>query len=138
MEQADSGPGPDGEAAWIPGHRTYPALGAGSPARPGGAVVTGSDGAAHGTRTPGFCETRILVRAPRSCLGRTPGSGVSAPREARGGKMVRCARRITSSGDSPAQGVSTPLLWGQGAAQAGGATCPASVSLVLCVCRTVA
>lgn len=52
----------------------------------GGAVVTGSDGAGHGTRTPGFCETRILVRAPRSCLGRTPGSGVSAPREKRGGR----------------------------------------------------
>lgn len=75
-----------------------------------------------------------------------PGPALAAPQEVGchpsgrkgGGKMARCARRITSSGDNPAQGVSTPLLWGQGAAQAGGATCPASVSLVLCVCRTVA
>lgn len=75
-----------------------------------------------------------------------PGPALAAPQEVgchpsgrKGGeKMARCARRITSSGDSPAQGVGTPLLWGQGAAQAGGATCPASVSLVLCVCRTVA
>lgn len=75
-----------------------------------------------------------------------PGPALAAPQEVgcqppgrQGGeKMARCARRITSSGDSPAQGVGTPLLWGQGAAQAGGATCPASVSLVLCVCRTVA
>lgn len=86
MEQADSGPGPDGEAAWIPGHRTHPASGGGLPSEAGGAVVTGSDGAARGTRTPGFCETRILVRAPRSCLGRTPGSGVSPLREKRGGE----------------------------------------------------
>lgn len=75
-----------------------------------------------------------------------PGPALAAPQEVgchpsgrkAGEKMARCARRITSSGDSPAQGVGTPLLWGQGAARAGRATCPASVSLVLCVCRTVA
>lgn len=75
-----------GRPRGFPATGRTPLLGAGSPARPGGAVVTGSDGAAHGTRTPGFCETRILVRAPRSCLGRTPGSGVSPLREKRGGE----------------------------------------------------